>query len=158
MSTQSVSGLIKDASGAIPIASESSIFLYAPSPFITPQYLFFISKNPEMNQLTILPYSLYKQGRKEDLFLTAIRNLRKKINFISLNNEYQNGDISEDEFEKELEVNQHKYVVNVSALKDKIDLEILQEIIPKIDDDITIDEAAEVFSIDIQSSIINKQN
>jgi hypothetical protein len=96
-------------------------------------------------------------NRKESLYITGIKNLRKKINFIRLNNEFQNDEISDDEFEAEIDNNPEKYIVNVETLKKESDLLILQEIVEKIAEDLTIDEVSEIFSIDITTRSIEKK-
>jgi len=92
---------------------------------------------------------VFNSLRKEELFITAIRNLRKKISWITLNNDFQNGDISEKEFDHELEQYPHKYIIDVKLLSNEADINILHDIIIKVDDGFTIDDVSEVFSLDV---------
>lgn len=114
------------------------------------KYFFYVTNTPmtEGSYDFLSPY-YSKAIRKEEFFVTAIKNLRKKINFIILNNEFQNGDITDIDFEKEIEENPDKYVVTVDNLQNEHDLEILHEVITKVNEHFSIDEISEVFSIDI---------
>lgn len=93
--------------------------------------------------------------KKEVFFVTAIKNLRKKINFISLNNDFQNGDISDEEFESEIEKNPEKYVINVFNASTVDDINILYEVIDDIKERFNEDEIAETFSIDVSNKTYN---
>ncbi len=86
---------------------------------------------------------------KEEYYIAGINNLRKKINFLQLNYDFQNGEISEDDYENEIESRPDKYVVNVQMLNKHSDLLILNDIISKIGDDLSVDEIAEIFSVDL---------
>lgn len=96
--------------------------------------------------------------RKEELYVTAIKNLRKKINYISLNNEFQNGEISDEEYDTEIEKNAEKYVVNVKQIKDDFELEVLFDVVDKIKEPFNEDEIAEIFSLDISNTQYNIEN
>lgn len=89
------------------------------------------------------------ENTKERFYVAGINNLRKKINFLQLHYDFQNGEISQEDYENELENNQNKYVVDVRMLKNHYDLLILNDIIKKIGDDLTVDDIAEIFSVEL---------
>lgn len=88
---------------------------------------------------------------KERFYITGIRNLRKKINFIRLANEYSNDQISEEEYEHEITSYPDKYIVDIQDLKEPIDSIVIHEIVGKIGGDLTFDEVGEIFSVDSDS-------
>jgi len=112
----------------------------------------FLSQTGMTNYLRAFNSISNYNNKKEDFYITAIRNLRKKIRFMNLNFDYQNDDITEQEFEQELKDNQSKYFVNISLLKDEVDLSIIREIVGKIDDNLTINDISDIFSIDINTN------
>ncbi len=110
------------------------------------------NSNPSLIFQTISSMLTKIENVKEGFYITGIQNLRRKINFIRLNNDFQNGDITEEEYEKELEENEDKYVVNVSFLNNAYYLQILNEIIDKIGGDLTLSDIQEMFSVDISKA------
>lgn len=125
---------------------------------INSKYLFYATNSNRVDVIDdFISAYYYKLNRKEDFFINAIKNLRKKINFISLYNEFQNGDISDADFEKEIELNPDKYVVTVDNVKDNEDLMILHEVISKVNENLSIDEISEIFSIDLTGVNLTRQ-
>jgi len=81
--------------------------------------------------------------KKEQYYIEAIKNLIKKNNFLSL-------DVDDEEWEDEIKNNAEKYVINLKPLKNPDDIKIIIEIVEEIgaENDITVDEVAEMFGID----------
>jgi hypothetical protein len=113
--------------------------------------LFYVTNKGLYNYVEFIKSKADEDMKRESLYITAIRNLRKKIRFMNLNFDYQNDFITEDEFQKELNEHQDKYFINVSLLSDKFELDCITKIVNNIDDDLTIDDIADIFSIDINS-------
>ena len=70
---------------------------------------------------------------------------------MNLNFEYQSDDITDDEFQNELNGNQDKYYIEVSLLRNQSDLDIITEIVGRINDELTVDDISDLFSIDINT-------
>jgi hypothetical protein len=94
-----------------------------------------------------LTYSL----RKEDLCITAIKNLIKKVNFLQLINQLNEGGLTERKFQKELKQYPSKYIIETDYLKFIDDVSVISEIVEKVGIEQSIDEVAEMFSIEYNS-------
>jgi hypothetical protein len=89
---------------------------------------------------------------KERLCFTAINNLLRQINFLELNQSLLTSDISESEFEKEIENNENKYSIPLMEHTgvDVADLGVICELVSRIDPSIkefSHNEVAELFSV-----------
>ena len=86
--------------------------------------------------------------RKEQLYITAIQNLRKQLHYRELHEEFEKNEITEDEFTKQLEENGDKYVINVTPIEDENDIYLIQDIIEKIgNDEYSTSDVGDLFSI-----------
>ncbi len=85
---------------------------------------------------------------KESYYLLAIRNILKKNNYLSLMLQLAQEQISEDEYVKEIEDNPSKYILDIKYLDDPNDLKIINELVKKIGLSFSIDQVAEIFSLD----------
>ena len=88
---------------------------------------------------------------KEDYLFTLINNLLKKNEFLQLTIELLENQISEEEFEEEIENNSDKYLIETFELITTSDLNIITNILKRIGKSFSIDEVAELFSIEPQS-------
>ena len=70
--------------------------------------------------------------RKEELYIIAIKNLVKEVNFLRLTDDLEKELISDDEFESELKDNSNKYVIDLLPLENKSDVDLIKDIINKI--------------------------
>lgn len=97
----------------------------------------------------------YFINKRDSLKNRAIQNLFKIKRTLELTNNLANGDIDEDEFNEEIKDNPNRYVIELSSQVSTQDINIITEIISNcnLQDEITIDEASEMFSIDHQSFI-----
>jgi len=118
----------------------------------SPNLNFTLDREKVVNYMKLVHEGAINEIRKEFFYVEAIRNLRKKIRFMNLNFEFQNDDITENEFENELKENESKYFVHVSLLKSEADFYILKDIVEKINDDLTTDDVADIFSIDVSTN------
>ncbi|KXH85822.1 hypothetical protein [Chryseobacterium kwangjuense] len=95
---------------------------------------------------------IYEMARnyyeKEQVYITAIRNLLKQKRYLSLVYELSNDYISEDEFNEELENNEDNYLIKVNNRLDSINkVNNLISVINKIDVSFEEEDLLEIFSI-----------
>lgn len=88
---------------------------------------------------------------ERDYLFTAVKNLRRQTNFLQLNLLLESNQISEDEYDQEIDNNENKYVIPYIAVKPSTnDFKVLCELISKLDDkDLSIDDVADIFSLDL---------
>ncbi len=89
--------------------------------------------------------------KKENLYVTAIVNLIKKTEFLQLLIQLSEKSITEAEYDKEIEENPSKYIIETDYLNSLDDLSIIGEIVRKIGLSMQTDEVAEMFSIELSS-------
>lgn len=91
--------------------------------------------------------------RKNDLQITAIRNLYKAKKLGQLDLQFASLAISEEEYTAEL--NSDKYTIDMNSSVGGDDVFIIKKIIDEtgIDLDISVDEISEMFSLDTQSLV-----
>ena len=93
--------------------------------------------------------------KKEKLYVEALRNLYKKVDFLELSQALENKEINENEFEKELSLNESKYLIPYPGVKpDAIQVFLVSDIVQKIGrvKDMTVDEASELFQLDLSAA------
>lgn len=94
--------------------------------------------------------------KKENYYITAVRNLIKKTNFLELYQQLLEKQITEAEFNHEIENKSIKYVINVKELQDPQDLKIIIDIVKKVGFDLkdfSLNEIDELFSVNISEKI-----
>lgn len=97
-------------------------------------------------------YSMfYNNEIKEGYFLRAIKNLRKKNEYLQLTMQFEQELISDDEFYDELDNNEDKYLIKIDHSFDNSKFKYINQIIQKLDSDFSSDEIAEMFSVPIES-------
>lgn len=87
---------------------------------------------------------------KEYLYITAIENLLKRINFLELLQENSNKSITYEDFLNEIERNPKKYTIEIESNNNPNILKIISEIVSKIDPSIkelSTSDVSEMFSI-----------
>ncbi|OQX76808.1 MAG: hypothetical protein B6D64_09235 [Bacteroidetes bacterium 4484_276] len=92
-------------------------------------------------------YTLF-QNKKDDFCIKAIQNLIIKNNFLELSLELSEDQITEDDYTKEIENNPHKYIIDIEYVQDPNDIRVINEIVKKIGLEFSVDEVAEIFSLD----------
>ena len=92
---------------------------------------------------------------KENLYLQALRNLYRKIDFIELSQALESEDISEEEFDKELEENEDRYLIPSPTVVPTVKQVIqVSEIMKKLGrEKSSVDEVSEVFSLDMDKAM-----
>lgn len=96
--------------------------------------------------------SMISIGRiKEFLYQEAILNLIKKSKFLQLYIQLAEGQIDEDEYEKELKENPDRYFINIKEVNSEIDWKALILILRNLPSDLSVDEVSEIFGIKSQS-------
>ncbi len=121
-------------------------------------YLKIVFGNQDINNTIIFDADVFKAGilsfgfaqKRENYLITALRNYIRKVNFSELNDSLCNGDITEDQFEKELDKNEDKYVITLRDISKTEDARIIVELVEKIGFDLrefSSSEVAEMFSV-----------
>lgn len=92
---------------------------------------------------------------KESLYLQALRNLYRKIDFIELSQALESEDISEEEFDKELVENEDRYLIPSPTITPTVQQVIqVSEIMKKLGrEKSSVDEVSEVFSLDMEKAM-----
>ena len=99
--------------------------------------------------------------KKDEFFLTAIRNLIRKNNYLELFIQQKEEEITKKQFDQELKVNPNKYIIQQFKLKNPTDITFLIEIYKSLEkffkdigkENISLDEISEIFSVDQQQLI-----
>ena len=98
----------------------------------------------------------YLSEAKEELYLRALRNLYRKLDFIELNQSLEMEDRSEEEFEKELDQNEEKYLIPAPTGQPTVQ-QIIQitDIIKRLgrEKNISVDEVSEMFSLEMDKAM-----
>ncbi len=123
------------------------------------QYMLAILQNGNIKSLsgylhtgiTTIYELLHRNEKKESFYLLAVDNLIKKNDFLQLSVQLDQQLITEEEFEKELEANEPKYLIKMDNNCNKVDFEIALEILPKLNRTFAADEVSELFSIPMEN-------
>ncbi len=94
--------------------------------------------------------------KKENFYITAVKNLLKKINFLELYQQLLEDQITESEFNEEIERESSKYIIDIKELQDPDDLTIILDIVNKITFDLkdfSLNEINELFSVDLHDHV-----
>lgn len=93
---------------------------------------------------------------KECLYLRAIRNLFRKLDFLELTQNLDMGDISEEEFDKELTENEDKYLIPCADEKPSFkQIAQVTDIVKRLHrtNRMSIDDVSELFSLAIPREV-----
>lgn len=123
------------------------------------QYMLAILQNGNIQSLSGHLYSgittmyelLNHKEKKESFYILAVDNLMKKNDFLQLSIQLDQQLITEEEFEKELEENESKYLIKMNNNCNKVDFEIALDILPKLNRTFTADEVSELFAIPLEN-------
>lgn len=88
------------------------------------------------------------QNKKAEYCIKAIRNLIIKNNFLELTIKLSEDQITENEYSYEIKSNPDKYIIDVGFLEDPNDLIVINEIVKRIGLEFSVDEVADLFSLD----------
>ena len=92
---------------------------------------------------------------KDFLYQEAILNLIKKTKFLQLYIQLTEEQITEEEYDKELDKNADQYFINLKDINSELDLTALILIMQNLPKSFSVDEVSEIFGIKTQS-LINK--
>jgi hypothetical protein len=83
--------------------------------------------------------------------ITAINNLIKKNEFLQLKLQVSEKILDQEEFDKELQENEEKYLIKLIPLECQDDIFVINDIVKNINGELDVDEVGELFSIDPDS-------
>ena len=98
----------------------------------------------------------YLSEEKEELYLRALRNLFRKLDFIELNQSLESEEITEEEFDRELEANEGNYLIPAPEGKPTLQQIIqISDIIRKLgrEKKISVDEVSDMFSLEMDRAM-----
>lgn len=86
--------------------------------------------------------------KKEDLYIRAITNQIKIGKMMNLNFQLNDGNITEEEYYREIEENDKEYVIHVETLEDQETFDLICEIVKDLDLEISysLSDVEELFS------------
>lgn len=96
-------------------------------------------------------FSISTADRLKELMTRAINNRTRERNYFKLYCDMLGGNITEDEFDKEIEQNEDKYIIKQDCDASIEDIEVALEVSPSIMDVKSPDDMAEIFSFSEKS-------
>ena len=99
-------------------------------------------------------FSISTADRLKDLMTRAINNRTRERNYFKLYCDMLDGNITEEEFDKEIEQNEDKYIIKQDHDASTEDIEVALEVSPSIMDVKSPDDMAEIFSFSLKSATI----
>lgn len=96
-------------------------------------------------------FSISTADRLKDLMTRAINNRTRERNYFKLYCDMLGGNITEDEFDREVEQNEDKYIIKQDCDASIEDIEVALEVSPSIMDVKSPDDMAEIFSFSEKS-------
>lgn len=98
--------------------------------------------------------------KSESLLIEAVRNFIRKINFAELNESLDDGEITEEVYQKELEQNSDKYAITLKNVNSPNDVVVVTDLVQKIGFDLrefSTSEVSEMFSLK-ENQLVNYIN
>ena len=96
-------------------------------------------------------FNISKADRLKELMTRAINNRTRERNYFKLYCDMLDGSITEEEFDKEIEENEDRYVIKQNQDASVEDMEVALEVSPLLMDVKSPDDMAEVFSFSEKS-------
>lgn len=96
-------------------------------------------------------FSISTADRLKELMTRAINNRTRERNYFKLYCDMLGGNITEDEFDREIEQNEDKYIIKQDCNASIEDIEVALEVSPSIMDVKSPDDMAEIFSFSEKS-------
>lgn len=96
-------------------------------------------------------FSISTADRLKELMTRAINNRTRERNYFKLYCDMLGGNITEDEFDREIEQNEDKYIIKQDCDASIEDIEVALELSPSIMDVKSPDDMAEIFSFSEKS-------
>jgi hypothetical protein len=98
--------------------------------------------------------------KSEFFLIEAIRNFIKKTNYLELSEMLNDDEITEEEFDIELEKNSSKYLIKITENIETNDAQIIKDLVDKIGPDLrdfSVTEISEMFSLK-EDNLVEKLN
>lgn len=86
-----------------------------------------------------------------DLYIRAINNRTRQLNYFKLYSQVLRGDISDNDFDKEVYKNEDDYIIPVGADADSTEIELALQIAPNLKDIETVEDFMYLFSFNDKS-------
>lgn len=96
-------------------------------------------------------FSISTADRLKELMTRAINNRTRERNYFKLYCDMLDGNITEDEFDREIEQNEDKYIIKQDCDASVEDIEVALEVSPSIMEVKSPDDMAEIFSFSEKS-------
>lgn len=90
--------------------------------------------------------------KKEDMYLLAISNILKQKDFLSLMYQLGTNQIDDEEFSREIEENENRYLITMNDSKSDDEMNIILEIINKLGRKFSVEDISEIFSVDVSAT------
>ncbi len=90
-------------------------------------------------------------NRMSQLLIRAVNNRTRERNYFRLYSQLLEGEITEEDFDKEIDDNENEYVVANNETADKTDIEIALSVSPQLMDVKDVDDMTDIFSFDSRS-------
>jgi len=114
-----------------------------------------------LNPITENIFEILKENSdKENLYITAIENLLKQKEYLNLFYQANQNLISNEEFNEELEKNEHKYLIKINDKVELRSIKLLANIVSKIKFDLSEDDLSEIFAVNhnLISNLLENKN
>ena len=90
-------------------------------------------------------------NRMSQLLIRAVNNRTRERNYFRLYSQLLEGEITEEDFDKEIDDTENEYVVANNETADKTDIEIALSVSPQLMDVKDVDDMTDIFSFDSRS-------
>ena len=93
---------------------------------------------------------IHHTKRNEELLIIALRNQMRKVNFTELNEELEEGNISDEDYNNELERNSEKYAIALMDIENPNDIYNIVELVDIVGVNLrnfSMSEVSEMFSV-----------
>ena len=90
-------------------------------------------------------------NRMSQLLIRAVNNRTRERNYFRLYSQLLEGEITDEDFDKEIDDNENEYVVANNETADKTDIEIALSVSPQLMDVKDVDDMTDIFSFDSRS-------
>lgn len=94
---------------------------------------------------------------QKEFLIKAYHNKDTIINYLKLYNSLIENEITDDDFDKEINDNPKNYFVYINRKINVVEMEALSELVKELGEDLSIQDVSETFSVDL-SNIINYVN
>jgi len=90
---------------------------------------------------------------KKDLLITAYKNRTIQNNYLHLYIKLLESEITEDSFEKVINDQSEKYIIDINKIPTVTQLDVLSSLLIELNEDFDTDDVSELFSFDLSNAI-----